>query len=101
MGLRVENTGARYTAEAAARLAEPFLRGEGRTTRSGRPRGYGLGLALVSRIVAVHHGTLDIGPRVDGGLDVTVTLPAVSARKSGSHDVRVAGPSPGDRTVLR
>jgi two-component system sensor histidine kinase VanS len=82
--LRVENTGARYTAEETARLAEPFLRGEGRTSRAGRARGYGLGLALVSRIVAVHHGTLDISPRRDGGLEVTVTLPAVSGPASGA-----------------
>ncbi|MEW9530906.1 sensor histidine kinase [Microbispora sp. NPDC049125] len=74
--LRVENTGVPYTAEAAAQLTEPFLRGDGRVSRAGRERGYGLGLALVARIVAVHHGTLDIRPRAAGGLAVTVTLRA-------------------------
>jgi two-component system sensor histidine kinase VanS len=73
--LRVENTGAEYTPAAAAQLAEPFLRGAGRTSHDGQPRGYGLGLALVTRIAAVHEGTLTIEPRAGGGLVTTVTLP--------------------------
>nr|WP_067964803.1 sensor histidine kinase [Nocardiopsis trehalosi] len=71
--LRVADTGAVHTAASAARLTEPFLRFEGRTRRDGE--GHGLGLALVSRVVAVHGGTLDPRPRDGGGLDVTVTLP--------------------------
>ena len=74
--LCVQNTGAPYSAQAAAQLAEPFLRGAGRTaTRDGTVRGYGLGLALVARIAAVHEGTLTIAPRDGGGLVTTVTLP--------------------------
>ncbi len=74
--LRVENTGACYTTEEAARLTEPFLRGAGRTNRAGQERGHGLGLALVARIATVHGGTLAITPRTEGGLIVTVSLPA-------------------------
>ena len=77
--LRVENTGPEYTPEAAARLREPFLRGEGRTRRGDGPghgEGYGLGLALVARVVDVHGGTLDLSPRDGGGLVVTVALPS-------------------------
>jgi two-component system, OmpR family, sensor histidine kinase VanS len=69
--LRVENTGARYSDEMAAQLSEPFLRGAGRASGGG----YGLGLALVSRIAALHDGTLTIEPRAGGGLVATVTLP--------------------------
>jgi two-component system sensor histidine kinase VanS len=72
--LRVEGSGSRFTPEAAARLAEPFLRGAGRV--AGAERGYGLGLALVRRIAEVHGGTLAIEPRAEGGLVVTVELPA-------------------------
>jgi two-component system sensor histidine kinase VanS len=72
--LRVEGSGSRFTPDAAARLAEPFLRGEGRI--AGAERGYGLGLALVRRIAEVHGGTLAIEPRAEGGLVVTVSLPA-------------------------
>ncbi|MEU3016900.1 HAMP domain-containing sensor histidine kinase [Nocardiopsis sp. NPDC007018] len=80
--LRVENTGAVYTPEAAARLREPFLRGAGRV---GTGQGHGLGLALVDRVTRVHGGTLDVRPRGadrGGGLAVTVTLPAGGAAQS-------------------
>jgi two-component system sensor histidine kinase VanS len=69
--LRVSNDGALYSPQAAARLVEPFLRGNGRM----RGEGYGLGLALVARITTLHAGTLTIVPRDDGGLVVTVALP--------------------------
>lgn len=81
--LVVENTGVAYTAEAAAQLSDPFLRGSGRVTRQGRGKGYGLGLAIVSRIVAVHDGTLTVAPREAGGLVVTVTLPDGSRERAG------------------
>jgi len=96
--LRVENSGPVYEAAAAAQLAEPFLRGAGRTTRDGDDRGYGLGLPLVERITAVHGGTLAIVPRAGGGLIVTVTLPARgaiaqadSAADGGVRAARIAG----------
>jgi two-component system sensor histidine kinase VanS len=68
--LSVENTGPQIAPETAARLAEPFLRGNGRTASEG----HGLGLALVARIAAVHGGELAIAPRAGGGLVVTLTL---------------------------
>lgn len=74
--LRVENTGAHYTQQAAAQLAEPFLRGTGRISVRGRERSHGLGLTLVSRITDVHDGTLTITARDSGGLAITATLPA-------------------------
>ena len=72
--LRVESSGSVFTAETAARLSEPFLRGAGRI--AGRERGHGLGLALVERIAAVHGGSLAISPREEGGLVITVELSA-------------------------
>ena len=76
VALRVESTGAVFTAQAAARLAEPFLRGAGRVATG--DRGYGLGLALVHRIAEVHGGSLAIVPRDGGGLVITVELPAAT-----------------------
>jgi two-component system sensor histidine kinase VanS len=72
--VRVESSGDVMSAEAAARLTEPFLRGAGRVAVAGS-RGYGLGLALVERITQVHNGTLSIVPRASGGLDVSVEIP--------------------------
>ncbi|CAN5555126.1 HAMP domain-containing sensor histidine kinase [soil metagenome] len=76
--VRIENTGTVYTPEVAAQLIEPFLRGSGRIS-SNRSRagakGYGLGLALVARIVEVHDGSLTVVPRDGGGLIVSIALP--------------------------
>jgi two-component system sensor histidine kinase VanS len=72
--LRIESTGSTVDAETAARLVEPFLRGSGRLANG--EKGYGLGLALVQRIAFVHEGSLSIVPREQGGLIVTVELPA-------------------------
>ncbi|MFB2580849.1 sensor histidine kinase [Herbiconiux sp. P15] len=71
--LRVESTGRVFDTETASRLAEPFLRGAGRTAHG--DHGYGLGLALVHRIAAVLGGSLTIAPRAEGGLFITVEFP--------------------------
>ncbi|ADB48954.1 sensor histidine kinase [Conexibacter woesei] len=73
--MQVQNTGPVYTTATAARLVEPFLRGAGRTAGVDGERGYGLGLALVAQIAAVHDGTLTIVPRDGGGLVVTAAFP--------------------------
>lgn len=98
VGLRVENSGDPWEADAAAQLTEPFLRGAGRTTQDGVERGYGLGLPLVARIAAVHEGTLTIAPREGGGLIATVMLPvrggvaqADRAADGGVRAARIAG----------
>jgi two-component system sensor histidine kinase VanS len=103
--LRVENTGRVYTPDEAAHLSEPFLRGGGRASRArdGR-RSYGLGLALVARIVAVHSGTLAITPRAGGGLIVTATLPAPNAEPARRTRSRAAPATesrvmPGERSA--
>lgn len=75
--LRVENTGAPYTPEVAARLTEPFLRGGARIRKSSS--GYGLGLALVERISSLHGGKVNIAPREGGGLRVEVFFPQSGA----------------------
>src|SRR5213080_770955 len=72
--LTVENTGETLTPQLAATLAEPFQRGAKRI-RTDHP-GVGLGLAIVKSIAQAHEGTLTLTPRSDGGLRVTVELPA-------------------------
>src|SRR5690606_8383646 len=75
--LEVSNSGRHLRREEVRTFTEPFERGEGRVAAlEGRRRGAGLGLALVSRIVALHAGALSLEPNANGGLTATVTLPA-------------------------
>ena len=56
------------------RLFEPFYR----VTQQARERdtgGYGLGLAITSRVISVHQGTVMARNAVDGGLIITMTVP--------------------------
>ncbi|GLY69905.1 HAMP domain-containing sensor histidine kinase [Amycolatopsis taiwanensis] len=71
--LVVANTGPVVPPDGLTGLFEPFQRLHDRTTRDG----FGLGLALVASIAAVHQGRVAATPRPAGGLTVTVTLPAL------------------------
>ncbi|WSG40803.1 HAMP domain-containing histidine kinase [Dactylosporangium sp. NBC_01737] len=75
--LTVENTGEQLSPQLVSTLVEPFQRGTGRI-RDGHP-GVGLGLPIVKSIAQAHDGTLTLTPRPDGGLRVTVRLPAAPA----------------------
>ncbi|HEY7148923.1 MAG TPA: ATP-binding protein, partial [Gaiellaceae bacterium] len=72
--LTVENTGEKVTRHLVSTLDEPFLRGTRRTRTD--HAGVGLGLAIVNSITHAHDGTLTLTPRAEGGLRVTVELPA-------------------------
>jgi signal transduction histidine kinase len=69
--LRVTNTGDAVPADQLDRLFLPFTRLDDRT----RHDGFGLGLALVASIAAVHGGTIKALATPTGGLDITVQLP--------------------------
>jgi two-component system, OmpR family, sensor histidine kinase VanS len=76
--LSVENTGEPLTPQQASTLVEPFRRGAERIrTDHG---GVGLGLAIVKSITQAHDGILTLTPRTDGGLRVSVGLPAAPPR---------------------
>jgi signal transduction histidine kinase len=67
----VANTGPILERHELGMLFEPFQRPQGRTTGDG----FGLGLAIVASITAVHRGTVTAEARPGGGLTVTVTMP--------------------------
>ena len=58
--------------EMVERLKEPFTRLD--ASRSGSS-GAGLGLAIASRVAAIHGGHLDLLPREGGGLEARMVLP--------------------------
>jgi len=68
----VSNTGPLVAAGEIDRLFQPFQR-QG-TQRLRQAGGHGLGLAIVSAIVAVHGAALAARPRPEGGLDITVSF---------------------------
>jgi two-component system, OmpR family, sensor histidine kinase VanS len=81
VALTVENTGENLTPQVASTLVEPFQRGARRIRTD--HAGVGLGLAIVKSITQAHDGTLTLTPRADGGLCVTVQLPAAPLHADG------------------
>ena len=92
--LIVANTGTVISPADVGRIFHPFERLSDRTSKDG----FGLGLAIVASIAAIHGGTVTARPRDDGGLSVTVTIPSASApaRSTGSQVTEGPGvPRPG------
>lgn len=79
--LTVENTGAKLAPQLVSTLTEPFQRGTERIRAD--HAGVGLGLAIVKSITRAHDGTLTLTARPDGGLHVTVHLPAAPPARPG------------------
>ncbi|GAA1017960.1 two-component sensor histidine kinase [Acrocarpospora pleiomorpha] len=73
--LIVETGGPALDPEHIARLGQPFQRLAADRTGSGT----GLGLSIVAAIATAHGGHLDLHARAEGGLRVTISLPAGAA----------------------
>lgn len=72
IAIAVTDAGPGIPADQMARLRQPFERLD--TARS-QHSGAGLGLAIVERVVRLHHGSLDMANAPGGGLSVTLWLP--------------------------
>jgi signal transduction histidine kinase len=78
--LTVANAGPVISPAEAGRIFQPFQRLSDRTSHDG----FGLGLAIVASIAAIHGGTATARPRTDGGLSVTVTIPSAGTPAQGT-----------------
>lgn len=72
--LEVANSGDLVPSDRVTDLFNRFERGE--RSRDRRTGGFGLGLAIVSAVAAAHGGTVRAVAPDDGGLRITVSLPA-------------------------
>ncbi|MER6809250.1 HAMP domain-containing sensor histidine kinase [Spirillospora sp. NPDC000708] len=75
--LEVANSGPHVPSYEVPGLFEPFRRLD--ADRVVTAKGAGLGLSIVQSIVRAHDGEVTARPRPEGGLQVTVTLPAAPA----------------------
>jgi signal transduction histidine kinase len=71
--IQVVNRGSVIAAEDIPQIFQPFFRGSG----TGNTRGFGLGLALAQRIIALHKGTIFVVSDATNGTKFTVELPAI------------------------
>jgi two-component system, OmpR family, sensor histidine kinase MprB len=83
--LSVRDHGPGVAADELPLLFDRFFRGAGARERHGS----GLGLAIVRQVVESHGGAVDAANAQNGGLVVTLTLPAVEEPVV-AHEVRVA-----------
>ncbi|HSO96568.1 MAG TPA: ATP-binding protein [Acidimicrobiia bacterium] len=72
--LRVANSGPPVPPQVVASLFDRFRRLD--PTAEGHHRGFGLGLSIVDAVARAHEGTATAEAQPDGGLLVTVDLPA-------------------------
>ena len=73
VSVAIQNDGPAIPEAGRARLFEPFLRGEGAGTASGRS--VGLGLYIARAIVEAHGGRIEVDSADDRGTTFTVRLP--------------------------
>ncbi|MGC1237801.1 MAG: HAMP domain-containing sensor histidine kinase [Acidimicrobiales bacterium] len=90
--LTVENTGEDLSPQMVSTFTEPFQRGSTRIRAN--DAGVGLGLAIVNSITQAHGGTLIISPRANGGLRVTLQLPAARPHEELRSSSSPAGTEP-------
>lgn len=71
--VKVVNQGAVIPASEIQQIFQPFYRGAGTAS----VKGFGLGLALAQRIIALHKGTIYVTSDAANGTNFTVELPAI------------------------
>jgi signal transduction histidine kinase len=84
--LEVSNSGPVVDPDLVPHLFEPFRRADVRTASS---VGVGLGLSIVESVAEAHHGVVEAAAPAEGGLVVTLTVPATAEGRAA--DMQPAG----------
>ncbi|MDU7866707.1 MAG: sensor histidine kinase, partial [Pantoea sp.] len=71
LAIRVRDQGPGVDEEKLSSIFDPFVR----VNSPLMGKGYGLGLAIVRKVVLAHHGEVKAINRPDGGLELTLRLP--------------------------
>lgn len=71
--VQVVNQGDVIAAEEIQQIFQPFYRGSG----TGSSKGFGLGLALAQRIIALHKGFIRVKSDLDSGTNFTIEMPSI------------------------
>ena len=71
--VQVVNQGDVIAAEEIQQIFQPFYRGSG----TGNSKGFGLGLALAQRIIALHKGFIRVRSDLDRGTNFTIEMPSI------------------------
>jgi len=79
----VENSGPVLGQDQVRELSQPFRRIG--VDRTGSDEGSGLGLSIVAAIAEAHGGELDLRARPEGGLRVSIQLPAAAGTPAGAR----------------
>ena len=72
--VHVVNQGDVIAAEEIQQIFQPFYRGAG----TANTRGFGLGLALAQRIIALHKGFIRVRSDMDTGTSFTIEMPSIT-----------------------
>jgi len=89
--IRISDRGPGVPVEALQRIFEPFF--SVAKARNREAAGYGIGLAITARVVALHGGSVQACNRLDGGLQVELRLP-LQRTSPGLASGRRADPRP-------
>jgi len=76
LAIRVRDQGPGVDEEKLSSIFDPFVR----VNSPLLGKGYGLGLAIVRKVVLAHHGEVQAVNRPEGGLELTIRLPRWQAR---------------------
>ncbi|WP_239954279.1 ATP-binding protein [Pantoea sp. Z09] len=79
LAIRVRDQGPGVDEEKLSSIFDPFVR----VNSPLLGKGYGLGLAIVRKVVLAHHGEVQAINRPEGGLELTIRLPRWQAQDRG------------------